>query len=149
MAASTKTKPTKKAPTKKSMAKKAAPKKAVKTTSAKAGADNGKHVETVGKYVGRVDKKLVDALAKTYRLALSKPDSRYVACGQEKELKNIRTNFLKKKLGLTQDDEKLDKAIQDVCETMGKRNPKKSRLAFYYLLTTKFKSKSVFVPKDA
>lgn len=108
-------------------------------------ADNKKYVDNIKKYAKKVDEDLVNALAKTYRLVMSKQDTAYVACGQPKELETVRKNFLKKKLGRTESDEKLDKAIQDVCEKMGRKNSRKSRLTFYYLLAEKYKAKSIFV----
>lgn len=105
-----------------------------------------KHQEAVAKYASKVDKGLLEAMTKTYRLVLSKKDSESVACGDPEELKRIRQNFLKKKLGRTETDEKLDKAIKDVCEKM-KDSRAKSRLAFYYLLAVKYKAKDIFVKK--
>ncbi len=67
-----------------------------------------------------------------------------VACGQPKELETVKNNFLKKKLGLTNSDEELDKAIKEVCEELGKSNKSKYRVLFYALLAMKFKKESVY-----
>lgn len=90
------------------------------------------HVEDVRKYARKpVNEAAVAGLEKTYRLVMSKPDTRYVACSDKAELETVRKNFLEKKLGLTGDD--LDASIKGVCETM-KASRSKSRLTFYYLL---------------
>lgn len=83
----------------------------------------------------------VAGLAKTYRLVLSKPDARYVACSDTLELDRVRENFLKKKLGLTGDD--LDAAIKAACATM-KASRSKSRLTFYYLLAEHYGKLDLF-----
>ena len=102
-------------------------------------ADNSKHYEAVGKFVKKVDTELVDKLAKTYRLVLSKRDTQLVACGQPKELETIKKNFLIKKLKLDISEKRMDNALAYVCEQMGKSNPRKSRLVFYYLLIKRLK----------
>ena len=70
-------------------------------------------------------------LLKTYRLVLSKADTRYVACADPAERERVRKNFLEKKLGLSGDD--LDVAVEATCAAM-KADRTKSRLTFYYLL---------------
>jgi hypothetical protein len=90
------------------------------------------HLADVKKYAKQpVNEAAVAGLAKTYRLVLSKPDTRYVACSDQLELDRVRENFLKKKLGLAGDD--LDASIKSVCTAM-KASRSKSRLTFYYLL---------------
>ena len=71
-------------------------------------------------------------------------DTATVACGQADELETVKKNFLKKKLGLTNDDVELDSAIQEVCEKLGKSNRTKYRVHFYALLAIKFKKESVY-----
>lgn len=90
------------------------------------------HLEDVKKYAkAPVNEKAVESLAKTYRLVLSKPDTRYVACSDKAERETVRKNFLEKKLGLSGDD--LDASIEATCQKM-KADRTKSRLTFYYLL---------------
>lgn len=90
------------------------------------------HLADVKKYAkAPVNEAAVAGLAKTYRLVMSKPDTKYVACSDPLELDRVRENFLKKKLGLSGDD--LDASIKAVCTTM-KASRSKSRLTFYYLL---------------
>ncbi|WP_342152534.1 DUF2853 family protein [Methylorubrum sp. SB2] len=90
------------------------------------------HLDDVKKYAkSPVNEAALANMEKTYRLVLSKPDTRYVACSDKAELETVRKNFLEKKLGLSGDD--LDASIKSVCETM-KATRSKSRLTFYYLL---------------
>ena len=71
-------------------------------------------------------------------------DTATVACGQADELETVKKNFLKKKLGLTNDDAELDTAIQEVCEKLGKSNRTKYRVHFYALLAIKFNKTDVY-----
>lgn len=71
-------------------------------------------------------------------------DTATVACGKPTELETVKTNFLKKKLGLTNDDAELDAAIQEVCEALGTSNRNKYRVLFYALLTIKFNKENVY-----
>lgn len=90
------------------------------------------HLADVTKYARKpVNEAALAGLAKTYRLVLSKPDTRYVACSDRAELETVRKDFLEKKLGLSGDG--LDAAVTSVCTTM-KAARSKSRLTFYYLL---------------
>lgn len=89
------------------------------------------------------DAKLIGKLATAYRLVMTKQDSRLVACGQKSELDRIRTNFLKKKLGLKSDNAKLDALLQSVCVQM-KPIRQKNRVTFYYLVVKAARKGSVF-----
>jgi len=71
-------------------------------------------------------------------------DTATVACGQPAELETVKNNFLKKKLGLTNDDAELDKAIKEVCEQLGTSNRSKYRVHFYALLAMKFNKTSIY-----
>lgn len=99
--------------------------------------------QSVLAYAPHADKAVLDKMAATYRLVLANRDSALVSASDPEELKTVRENFLKKKLGLTQSDAELDKAIKEVMEQMkdGKANP---RLAVYYLLAEKFNKLDVF-----
>jgi len=102
-----------------------------------------KHLEEIQKYDAKADAAIVEKMAKTYRLVLSKRDSAYVAVSDENELKTVRENFLKKKLGLTDSDDKLDAIIAGVADQM-KDDRMKERLTFYYLCAKKAGKLSVF-----
>lgn len=71
-------------------------------------------------------------------------DSETVACSNSSEAATVRENFLKKKLGLTQPDDELDAAIQNVCEMMGTSNKQKYRALFYALLAKNFGKVSIY-----
>lgn len=99
--------------------------------------------ESVLGYAPHADTSVLDKMAATYRLVLSNRDTALVSASDPEELKTVRENFLKKKLGLSHADEELDAAIADVLAQMkdGKPNP---RLAVYYLLAEKFDKLDVF-----
>ncbi len=95
------------------------------------------HLADIKKYAKKpINEAALAGLEKTYRLVLSKADSRFVACSDPAECDTVRENFLKKKLGLSGGD--LDGAIKTVCQTM-KSEHNKSRLTFYYLLAEHFR----------
>ncbi len=102
------------------------------------------YIDDVKKYASDADEAVVNAIVKHLGIALRSRDASLVSCSQKKELDRVRDGFLKKKLGLKEDDATLDAAIQEVCEKMGKSNPNKSRVTFYYLLAEKFGKKSIF-----
>jgi uncharacterized protein YdiU (UPF0061 family) len=96
------------------------------------------------KYTKDINDDLVAAMVKTYSLVLSKPNAQLVACGEEAELQTVKSNFMKKKLGLTTSDEEMDAQIKSVCETM-KASKRKNRVVFYYLLVKETGKESVFI----
>lgn len=100
-------------------------------------------IADVKKYAPDADDAVLEKMLATYRLVLSQADASLVSFSDPEELKTVRENFLKKKLGLTESDEKLDAAIAEVGEKMrdGTRN---GRLAVYYLLAEKFGKLGVF-----
>jgi hypothetical protein len=55
----------------------------------------------------------------------------------------VRTNFLRKKLGLTNPDDELDEALVEVAEKM-KGDPTKNRVTVYYILASHFEKLSMF-----
>ena len=79
-------------------------------------ADMTENKAAVGKYSSSVNDAALAGLAKTYALVLSKKDTQYVACSDAKERDTVRTNFLQKKLGLTNAEAELDAAVLAVCE---------------------------------
>ena len=95
------------------------------------------HTNTLEKCGVSVDQAALEGIMKTYKLAVSNADARYVACSNADELKTVRENFLKKKLGLTSSDKALDDAVSEVCDRM-KDERMKHRVPFYYLLANKF-----------
>ena len=71
-------------------------------------------------------------------------DTETVACGQATELDTVKKNFLKKKLGLSNDDSEFDAAIKEVCEQLGTSNRSKYRVHFYALLAMKFNKTDIY-----
>ncbi len=106
-------------------------------------ADIQSHKDAVAKYASNANQAVVDKMAKNYALVLSNKDSQYVACGDEAEKATVRENFLKKKLGLSDGDDALNAAVEEVCVVM-KEDRFKSRLAMYYLLADKYGKLGIF-----
>lgn len=100
------------------------------------------HLASVKKFATKpVNEKALAGLEKTYRLVMSKPDTRYVACSDPEERATVRKNFLEGKLGLAGDD--LDRAVEETCQAM-KADHNKSRLTFYYLLAERYEKLGAF-----
>lgn len=111
----------------------------------------GKRDDKIAQYQTEAKKlglKLSDDLINKVTVGLGpsiyKKDSETIACSQASELDTVKKNYLKKKLGLTQDDATLDKAIKAVCEEMGSSNRNKYRALFYALLCKEFKKESIY-----
>ena len=91
----------------------------------------------VRKYVADADEAVVSAIVKYLGIALRNRDSSLVSFTDKKETDRVRENFLKKKLGLTDDDATLDAAIANVGEQM-KGDRTRNRVTVYYLLAQHF-----------
>lgn len=87
----------------------------------------------VKKFVPNADDEVIKGIVRYCGIALQKPDSSLVSYTDPVELGRVRNNFLKKKLGLTDSDDVLDKAIAAVGERMKGVNFK-NRVTVYYLL---------------
>lgn len=70
-------------------------------------------------------------------------DASTVAASQEGELETVKTNFLMKKLGLSDGPELMD-AINSVIDTYGRSERNKYRAVVYYMLTKHFRKESVY-----
>jgi len=97
----------------------------------------------VRKYVVDADEAVVSKIVAYLGIALRNRDSSLVSFSDKKETDRVRENFLKKKLGLTQDDATLDAAIAGVGERM-KEDRTKNRVTVYYLLAQHFGLLSLF-----
>jgi len=75
--------------------------------------------------------------------AIYNADASTVASSQESELETVKTNFLIKKLGLTDGPELMD-AINAVVETYGRSERNKYRAVVYYMLTKHFGKEAVY-----
>ena len=70
-------------------------------------------------------------------------DSETVAGSDKEELERVKTNYLIKKLGLSNGPE-LDSAIAKVMDQYGSANRNKYRAVVYYLLCQHFNKQSVY-----
>lgn len=75
--------------------------------------------------------------------AIYNTDSATVAGSDKTELETVKTNFLIKKLGLS-DGPALDEAISAVIDTYGRSERSKYRAVIYYMLTKHFGKESVY-----
>jgi hypothetical protein len=91
----------------------------------------------VKKYAANVDEAAVEGIVHYCGIALQQKDSSLVAFSDKKEVERVRDHFLKHKLGLTNSDPELDKAIMEVGEKM-KTGHGKNRVTAYYLLADRF-----------
>lgn len=92
------------------------------------------YVADVKRYVPAPDEKAVAGIVKHLGIALkSSADAALVSCSSKDELARVRESWMKKKLGLGDDDKAHDAAIKAVCDKM-KADHNKHRVTFYYLL---------------
>jgi len=91
----------------------------------------------------RFDEDLLIKVAKGCGPSIYNRDASTVAASDKAELETVKKNFLIGKLGL-EDNEKLDDAITEVMNQMGKSNRNKYRAMVYYLLTVKFNKSSIY-----
>lgn len=99
------------------------------------------HVADINKYTSRANEDVVATMQRTYALALQKQDARTVSFSDPAELERVRTNFVKKKLGVTDSDDAIDAAIKQVGAAI---SGQKNRLTVYYLLAEHYGKLSVF-----
>ena len=92
----------------------------------------------VKKYDAKADSATIAGIVRYCGIALRNRDSALVSFSDKAETDRVRTNFLKKKLALTQADSVLDAAIAKVGEAM-KADRTKNRVTVYYLLASEFK----------
>ena len=97
----------------------------------------------VRKYAPNADPTVIAGIVRYCGIALQKKDSSLVSSTDKNEVARVRTNFLKKKLGLTEPDAELDKAIKMVGDKM-KGDRTKNRVTAYYLLADHFGKLSAF-----
>ena len=89
------------------------------------------------KYIPRVDEKAVAGIVRYCGIALQNKDSSLIAFSDKQEVERVRDNFLKRKLGCSNADAELEKAICEVGEKM-KAAQGKNRVTAYYLLADRF-----------
>jgi len=81
-----------------------------------------------------VDADLLNKVAKGLGPSIYLRDASLVSCSDQTELDRVKTNFLTKKLGMT-DDAAMDAAISSVCAEYNANQ--KYRAVFYYMLLQK------------
>ncbi|AIM36268.1 hypothetical protein KO02_05825 [Sphingobacterium sp. ML3W] len=86
---------------------------------------------------------LIESVTKGLGPSIYKADAETIAASDPEEIKRLKSNFLIKKLGLP-DNAKLDAAIEEVLNQMGKSNRNKYRALVYALLVKKFKKESSY-----
>jgi len=84
------------------------------------------------------DEDLLTKVAKGCGPSLYNVDASKVSGSDKAELATVKKNFLVKKLGLD-NSPKLDEAIEEVVDQLGKSNRNKYRAMFYYLLAKETK----------
>jgi hypothetical protein len=90
-----------------------------------------------------VDSELLAKVTKGLGPSIYNADSSKVSGSDKAEIDRVKTNFLSKKLGIT-DEAAMDAAIAEVIEAYGKSNPNKHRAIVYALLVMKFKKEGVY-----
>lgn len=97
----------------------------------------------VRKYASDADEGVVGSIVKYCGIALTNRDSSLVSFSDEVEVARVRDNFLRKKLGLTDPDSRLDDGVAWVKNLMiGDRT--KNRVTAYYLLSHYFGKLDLF-----
>ncbi|MEP6344122.1 MAG: 50S ribosomal protein L15 [Maricaulaceae bacterium] len=118
-------------------APKAEKKAPAKKAAAKKSGEYDKHLpywENIKtRYDADAPEDVIMTLTKYLGASLSNRDAKYVSCSDEEERSTVRDSFLKKKLGLKDDNEVLDAKVMAVCTEM-KPQRMKDRVSFYYLL---------------
>jgi signal recognition particle subunit SEC65 len=109
-------------------------------------ADAEKYIADIKKYTSNVNEGAVASIVRYLGIALRNRDASLVAATDLEELKRVRESWLKKKLALTESDEKLDKSIKAVMTKM-KADRQKSRVTVYYLLAEHYGQLDLLVPK--
>lgn len=95
------------------------------------------YADDIRRYQPNINDQALAGIVKHLGIALKSSGASKVSCLSKDELDRVRDRWLKKKLGLTDDDAKLDAAIAELCERMD-GDAKKNRVTFYYLLAEKF-----------
>jgi len=89
------------------------------------------------------DEDLLKKVAKGLGPSIYNKDSSTVAASDKSELERVKTNYLIKKLGLS-DGPALDDGIAEVISQIGSSERNKYRAVVYYLLAKKFGKESVY-----
>jgi Protein of unknown function (DUF2853) len=110
-----------------------------------------KRDELISKYAADLKEKcgiaaemsLLTKITESLGPTIYRDDASTVSASDKEEMDRVRTNFLTKKLGLT-DADGLDAGMNSVVEQYGRSNRNKYRAVFYYLLVKHFKREGSF-----
>lgn len=91
----------------------------------------------------KIPTELLTKVAKGLGPSIYLGDASLVSGSDPEELARVKTNFLIKKLGLS-DSPALDDAVKEAVTAMGTSNRNKHRAIVYTLLVMKFKKESVY-----
>ena len=89
------------------------------------------YIENVKTYDSGADEAHVQKIVNHLGVVLMNNDAKLVSCSDLSERERIRDGFAFKKLGMSADA--AEKAIEEVCQSMGEER-NKSRVTFYYML---------------
>lgn len=89
------------------------------------------YLADVKKYDAGASEDAVNKIVKHLGIALRNRDSSLVSCSDPKELDRVRTNWIEKKLGVS-DEATAGSVIEKVCQELS-ADRTKSRVTFYYL----------------
>ena len=90
------------------------------------------YLADVKKYDAGASADVVEKIVKHLGIALRNRDSSLVSCTDPKELDRVKTNWVAKKLGVS-DGAKADAVIEKTCKALA-ADSSKSRVTFYYLV---------------
>ena len=106
------------------------------------------YLADVKKYDANASEAVVAGLVRHCGIALRNKDSSNVSCSDQAEVDRVKNGFCKKKLAVTDSDEKIDAVLAGVCATM-KADRLKGRVTFYYLVAHKYGKLDLFIKKAA
>ena len=103
-------------------------------------------VADIAKYTKSVDEAAVAGIVRHLGIALRNRDSALVAGTDPEEMKRVRESWCKKKLGITEGDDKIDASVKAVVEKL-KADRSKERVTVYYLIAEKYGKLADLHPK--
>lgn len=97
----------------------------------------------VKKYDPKADDEAIAGIVRHCGIALHKVDSSLVSYSDPEELKRVREGFIKKKLAITDADDKIDAALAEVGKVL-EGVSRKNRVTVYYLVAKHYGKLSLF-----
>ncbi len=96
------------------------------------------YVENMKQFVDNINEDAVQKIVNHLGITLENNDAALVSGTDQTELDRVRESWLQRKLGRKESDAELNAAIDAVVEKMGRSNPQKCRVAFYYILAENY-----------